>query len=126
MRVRTLVNLTPHPVHLIGEHGTVELPLASSPARLVLAPDEPLDEIQIGPLTVPIVRTSSTVVVTGLPDPATGVLLIVARAVATALPDRHDLAYPHDAVRDHNGVVIGCRALGVVTPPADIELDDAG
>lgn len=107
----TLVNLTPHVVHLIGESGTVELAPAGPAARIVLAPDLGDGSVRVGPLLVPLKRTAATTEVTGLPEPRPGVLLIVARPVAEALPHRDDLLYPHDTVRDASGVVIGCRSL---------------
>ncbi|MBI1758226.1 MAG: hypothetical protein HYR62_03230 [Actinobacteria bacterium] len=113
----TVRNLTPHAVHLLGPDTVVELPPAGPPARLVLAPDQPDGEIRVGDLTVPLVRTAATPTVTGLPDPESGVLLIVARPVAEAFPHRDDLAYPHQVVRDEHGVIIGCRALGRPTHP---------
>lgn len=66
----------------------------------------------IGGMSIPLVRTAATPTVVDLPDPEPGTLLIVARPVADAVTDRHDLAYPHRAVRDDRGVVVGCRALG--------------
>lgn len=63
-------------------------------------------------MSIPLVRTAATPTVVDLPDPEPGTLLIVARPVADAVTDRHDLAYPHRAVRDDRGVVVGCRALG--------------
>lgn len=106
-----LVNLTPHVVRLIGDDATVELAPAGPPARLVLLPDQVDGFVQVGPVTVPLKRTAASSEVTGLPDPRPGVLFIVARALAEALPHRDDLVYPHDAVRDSAGVVIGCRSL---------------
>jgi hypothetical protein len=52
--------------------------------------------------------------VQGLPDPEPGVLLVVSRIVAEALPNRHDLVIPDDIVRDENGNVINARALATL------------
>lgn len=106
-----LVNLTPHVVRLIGDDASVELAPAGPPARLVLLPDQHDGFVRVGPLAVPLKRTAASSEVTGLPDPRSGALFIVARVVAEALPHRDDLVYPHDAVRDSAGVVIGCRSL---------------
>jgi len=107
-----VVNLTPHVVRLIGEDGTVvELPPAGLPARLVLQPDQPDGAVRIGPLVVPLKRTAATPQVTDLPDHRPGVLLVVSRAVAEAFPERDDLVYPYDTVRDDQGVIVGCRSL---------------
>jgi hypothetical protein len=83
-----------------------------TPARLALAPDLPDGTMVVDGLPIPLVRTAATATVVNLPDPEPGTLLLVARAVAEALTGRQDLAYPHRTVRDDNGVVVGCRALG--------------
>lgn len=106
-----LINLTPHVVRLVGDEAEVELAPAGPPARVVLRPDRVDGEVRVGPLVVPLKRTAASPLVTGVPDRKPGVLFIVARAVAEALPDRDDLVYPHDTVRDDRGVVIGCRSL---------------
>jgi hypothetical protein len=36
--------------------------------------------------------------------------------VAEAVPDRDDLVFPDDIVRDATGAVIGCHALTAVSP----------
>lgn len=112
-----MVNLTPHVVRLVGEDQTVELPPAGPPARVVLRPDRPDGAVRVGSLVVPLKRTAATGVVTGLPEPRPGVMLIVARPVAEALPERDDLVYPHETVRNADGVVVGCRSLA--RPAAD-------
>jgi len=106
-----VVNLTPHVVRLVGDGAAVELAPAGPVARVVLRPDRADGVVRIGRLVVPLRRTSASSLVTGVPNRRPGVLLIVARAVAEALPDRDDLFYPHDTVRDEHGVVVGCRAL---------------
>lgn len=106
-----LINLTPHVVRLVGDEAQVELPPAGPPARVVLQPDRVDGAIRVGPLVVPLKRTAASPLVTGVPDRRPGVLFIVARAVAEALPERDDLVYPHDTVRDERGVVVGCRSL---------------
>jgi hypothetical protein len=106
-----VVNLTPHVVRLIGAETTVELLSAGPPARVVLRPDRDDGAVRIGPLLVPVKRTAASPLVTGVPDRRPGVVFIVARPVAEALPDRDDLFYPHDTVRDERGVVVGCRSL---------------
>ena len=56
--------------------------------------------------------------VTGLPDPAPGVVVVVSAMVRAACPDRADLASPGEPVRDEAGRVIGCRSLVVNRPAA--------
>ncbi|WP_320064282.1 hypothetical protein [Micromonospora sp. RTGN7] len=106
-----LINLTPHVVRLVGDAAMVEVPPAGPPARVVLRPDRADGTVRVGRLVVPLKRTAASPLVTGVPERRPGVLLIVARAVAEALPERDDLVYPHDTVRDAAGVVVGCRSL---------------
>ncbi|MFI9531140.1 hypothetical protein [Micromonospora rosaria] len=106
-----VVNLTPHVVCLLGGELAVEVPPSGPPARVVLRPDIADGVVRVGPLVVPLKRTAASPVVVGVPESRPGVLFIVARAVAEALPERNDLVYPHDTVRDAGGRVVGCRSL---------------
>lgn len=105
-----LVNLTPHEVHVHGIDGTLRLPVTPSVTRLPVERD-PVGVVEVGgvriPLTVSILNGTPQ-----LPEPEPGVLLVVSRAVAEALPERSDLVFPDQLIRDENGVVTGCRALG--------------
>lgn len=49
--------------------------------------------------------------VTGLPDPENGVRLVVSMLVAQLLPDRTDLVFPDELVRDAQGNIIGFRSV---------------
>lgn len=49
--------------------------------------------------------------VTGLPDPAAMTVILVSQLVVRAVPERADLAFPHDLVRDDVGTVIGFKTL---------------
>lgn len=53
-----------------------------------------------------------------LPDPVPGTVHIVARVVAAQAPERDDLVWPDDLIRDDQGRVVGCRALGAAARPA--------
>ena len=50
--------------------------------------------------------------VNGLPDPQSGTVFLVSQLVVAALPDRTDLAFPCDVLRDEQGTPTGFRALG--------------
>lgn len=65
---------------------------------------------------MPLVISAVTPSVVGLPARQQDVLLIVSRMVAAALPQRRDLVFPYDVMRDSEGHPIGCRALGQVPP----------
>lgn len=107
-----LINLTPHPLTLIGQDGAV---------LLTQAPDGPMarcaeDRRELGAVTlqdgasVPL-RSVGFGAVTGLPAPRDGVLYVVSRATAEAATGRDDVVYPDEQVRDDDGRIIGCRAL---------------
>lgn len=49
--------------------------------------------------------------VAGLPEPAAGTVVLVSQLVVRAVPERADLAFPHDLVRDDEGTVIGFNTL---------------
>ena len=51
--------------------------------------------------------------VSGLPEPQNGVVYLVSQLVVQALPDRSDLAYPHELHRDSAGTITGFSALAV-------------
>lgn len=121
-----LVNLTPHRVALEvpTEDGGVErlvLPPADAVPRLVITAgqsdvvlvrggEEDHDEI-----VVPMVNQTRAIgIEPPLPEPQPGVLYITSRALAEHVPERRDLVWPEDQVRDCNGTVIGARKLGRV------------
>ncbi|MGW2320089.1 hypothetical protein [Streptomyces sp. NPDC001680] len=106
-----LVNLTPHPVRLLAEDGTVlaDLPPSTPPARRAELTD-PDTLLVVSSATVPVVRLRHGPV-ENLPAPATGTAYVVSRLVADACPDRDDLLVPAQLVRDADGLPIGCQAL---------------
>ena len=107
-----LHNHTPHPVVLLLEgREPVELPARTPTPHcpVTRTTDGTLDTTH-GP--VPLTRTTLADHVVDLPPLTPGVLFIVARTVAEACPDRSDLLFPDDLVRDEHGRVVGCRALG--------------
>lgn len=107
-----LVNLTPHLLNLNIDAATViTQPPDGPPARVQEVRGEP--EIVAGEFgSVPVIDVSYAAHVAGLPDPREGVLLVVSRLTAAAVPDRDDLVFPLDEVRNDKGDVVGCRALG--------------
>jgi len=106
-----LKNLTPHPITI----GGVTLPVDGPAPRLSVS-RQPLGEVA----GVPIVRATMGDVV-GLPAEQRAVILIVSAMVAEAAPDRWDLAYPGEAIRDSDGRVIGavglCAGPGLASRP---------
>lgn len=113
----TLVNLTPHPVLIqTGSGVTVRIPPSGRVVRCPAKPDRVLGTVQIDGHPVPLVINDVTRTVPGLPEPEEGVLFVVSRLVALAAPQRRDMVFPHDPVRDGTGRTAACRALAQVPP----------
>lgn len=102
-----LRNLTPHSVTLHRTDGSVE---TIQPEGLV--PRAEMETVQTGTLAGVPVRITRPSRVVDLPPPEEGTMLIVSRVVASAAPDRDDLVFPDELVRDDQGRVVGCRAFG--------------
>jgi len=116
-----LINLTPHDIHIVREDGTV-FTVPRDPDAVI--PRVPLETLVVGELSVngraiPVRKSYQAAPVAPLPPRIAGVIYIVSRATAEAAPDRPDLVYPDDAVRDEAGRVIGCRALGTAVEDWD-------
>ena len=133
---KKLVNLTPHQINFIlpynievgqDELGTPEyvteerihtLKPSGTVARCKVDRQE-VDSIiaqevdEEWDFTIPITKTKFGEV-EGLPEPEEGVIYIASQLVAQAVPDREDVFFPDDLVRDENGNIIGCRALGKI------------
>lgn len=106
-----LINLTPHPLTLIGADGTVLVDQAPDGPMARCAEDRrDLGAVTITDgITVPL-RSVGFGAVTGLPAPRDGVLYVVSRSTAETAR-RDDVVYPDEQVRDESGRIIGCRAL---------------
>jgi len=104
----SFVNLTPHEVIVRRSEGDIRIPPSGVVARVATR------EVDVGShLGVPLVSAQLDGAPEGVPDPKIGTILIVSRIVFEAVPNREDLAVPHDLVRDSEGKVVGCRALCV-------------
>ncbi len=104
-----LVNLCPHDVVVVLDHGQLVLRPDGPPARCVVERVHAGD-IRTDGWTVPVVE-SRVVQAPVLPDERSGILLIVSRMVAEAVPDRSDLVFPDGLVRDEGGTVVGCSGF---------------
>jgi hypothetical protein len=67
-----LVNLTPHPVTLVSDGGSVAIPPGGNAPRVAARPDRPAGTATHDGVTVPVVRNSLAPTVQGLPAPADG------------------------------------------------------
>jgi hypothetical protein len=107
----TLVNLTPHAV-TVFDGGTVAASWAPSGSfarreELVSTPGALLTD----QAEVPLVDVAYTGPVADLPARQAGTGFIVSRVLADALR-RPDLFFPFGEVRNEQGQIIGCLALG--------------
>lgn len=121
-----LVNLTPHQVLLEtsnndGELRRLVLPPAEEVPRLVIASgqEDPVlvraEGEDTEEIAIPVVKGTRAIgIEPPLPAPQPGVLYVTSRALAEYLPERSDLVWPEDQIRDVNGSVIGARKLGRV------------
>lgn len=103
-----IVNLTPHEIIFMGNK-TITIPTSGIVARVAVKRE------QVGTLNgLPIYR-SVLGQVENLPDPKADTVYIVSAIVAQAVKGKRDDIYiVDDTVRDENGRIIGCRALGVI------------
>lgn len=113
--VTKLHNHTPHEIALIDKE--------SGLALRRLPPEEPLIRCEVerrfceriilgtGGAYVPLTESKIARTEGELPPPEPDTLRVVSRIVAEAHPDRDDLVFPDDLVRDETGQVIGCRSL---------------
>lgn len=107
----TLINLTTHPVIVYaGDRPVASWPPSGGFARL----EEVVDgkgSLATDQGEVPGVRIRYSERVADLPEPRAGTAYIVSRVLAAAVP-RDDLYFPYNEVRDAEGRIVGCRALG--------------
>jgi hypothetical protein len=109
--VTQLINLTPHPVRIVGPDNELiaQLPGAALPARRTEQTRQ-VGLLALGGTSVPLL-TVRYGPIHDLPGPQPNVVYVVSRLVADACPGRDDLVVPADLVRDPDGTPIGCRAL---------------
>jgi hypothetical protein len=100
------VNLTPHAITVRPEGGMERVFASQGMARIS---DATGPAGSVGGLPVVGVAAGS---VTGLPEPREGVVFLVARLVAAALPGRVDLLFPFGEIRDGAGRIVAVSALG--------------
>lgn len=103
-----LLNLTPHPLTLVGENGTLTVPPSGQVARLAVTRTA-CAPVTVDGVTLPVSRTTLGEIV-NLPAPAPGVILVVSALVAEAAA-RADVMSPGELLRDSSGAVIGARGL---------------
>ncbi len=105
-----LRNLTPHPVTITADGGSVHVPPEGGSRPRVDEVREVTEPVSVEGLSVPTVRVVGGCAV-DVPEPVAGTLFMVSRMVAAACPGRSDLLVPYDLVRDEAGRVVACRSL---------------
>jgi hypothetical protein len=75
---------------------------------------EELGSLDCGGILLPVIRKRFAVVVEGLPAPKEGTVYVVSFLTARAVPDREDVYFPGEALRDDGGNIIGCVGLARV------------
>jgi hypothetical protein len=105
-----LINLTPHAVQIFGTDSSVlVLPACHSPARL--SEHAMLFKlIKIHDMEIRISGVEYTSVY-NLPDKLEDTLYVVSQMVAQASPERDDLLFPYDVIRNEDGTIFGCKSL---------------
>jgi hypothetical protein len=105
-----VMNCTPHPIDIWDAEGTRILrtiPRSGTISRL----RETNDRIGTADGDIPLCTVHYGEAY-NLPERREDTLLIVSVLVKSALPERDDLVVPVDLVRDEEGHIVGCRALG--------------
>lgn len=104
------INLTPHDINIFDELDNVVMVIASSGRPIPRVSEVEKRNVEGVGLPCPVVEIGYGQV-TDIPPRRNNVYYIVSRTVAQALPDREDLLFPTDLVRDDTGTIIGCRKL---------------
>ncbi|AVF26395.1 hypothetical protein [Paenibacillus larvae] len=104
-----VVNLTPHELTILDENNNVIHRIPSSGFARAHQTREHIGDIN----GIPAYKTSFGEV-EGLPAPQEDVIYVVSALTAQAAPHRDDLYIPDNQVRDAEGRIIGCRALGQI------------
>jgi hypothetical protein len=119
-----IVNLTPHPLvfqrtcpYCLGQvcedaryecqQGTISDVIPSSGVARCSTTETVVDEIN----GIPVIRTTFGAV-EGLPDAALDTVYVVSSITAQAVPHRTDVFVPSRPVRDSQGRIVACTALG--------------
>lgn len=104
-----LINMTPHPIHIVNMEGQLLKTIESS--GLIRLKASTVDAgFQVDGVNITTTQFGEP---EGLPESEDGKFFIVSQIVKAALPERKDLLVPAEVVRDERGNIIGCASLGV-------------
>lgn len=105
-----LINLTPHAVQIFATDSSVLiLPACHTPARL----NEHAELIKLIDVHDMEIRISGVEYTHAynLPDKVENTSYVVSQMVAQAYPERDDLLFPYDIIRNEDGTIFGCKSL---------------
>lgn len=108
----TIINLTPHDIHLhlpTGEVVTYPAINKDNPARAQMRSTQ-VASVEVSGEIIPITRNEYGTL-ENVPDPIAQTLFIVSALAAQAAPWRMDLIIPSEPVRNDKNQVIGCRSF---------------
>lgn len=121
-------NLTPHalnvflPIQVVRDGRTVSV--AEGAESVLSVPStgfarakeivEQLPALDLEGHEVPVVSRAFASSVDGLPEPQEGTIYVVSFLTAQAVPDREDVFFPGEFVRDATGNMVGCVGLSHV------------
>lgn len=118
-----IINVTPHDIHILHQGARPEeswdeiIPASGQVARCEIYRKQ-VDTLK----NIPIFHLHYGIV-QGLPSPQKETFYIVSSIVAQAMKQtRNDLLVPVDFVRDDEGNIIGCQALGCLADWKEISL----
>ena len=105
-----VINMTPHPIQVVDEQGQLVKTYPASGQQIRLK----METVSAGSLPdrTPLSKTVYGEP-EGLPNAFEGTYYIVSQLVKNALPEREDLLVPAEIVRNPEGMIIGCRSLGL-------------
>ncbi|MBN1881043.1 MAG: hypothetical protein JW885_02615 [Deltaproteobacteria bacterium] len=106
-RGEQIINLTPHPIHIVDADGLELRQFASAGAARLEVFSNPAGDIDGIPCTI-----NEFGEVSGLPEFSPGTYYIVSQMIKSAYPERKDLLVPAGVVRNSDGQIVGCRSLG--------------
>lgn len=109
MKIKKIVNLTPHGVRLVYEEKVLEISPEPTPLRLE-SHSEVSGVLEYGDYQIPVfqVRFGAP---NWVPPKEEGTIYIVSLLACQAFPDRDDFFVVAETIRDDKGVIIGAKGL---------------
>lgn len=102
---KNIVNLTTHELTFFTKEEITRIPSSGIQVRVKITKEK------IGEVNGLIVNRIIYGEVEGLPDRREDTIYVVPAAVAKAVPERDDVFYVDNVVRDYHGRIVGCTGL---------------